>query len=43
MLLYKLNFLGMMLLQEVGFDLRSMWSQMGVIAKLVGVVYWCDD
>jgi len=39
MLLFKLNFMGMMLLQEaVGFDLRSMWSQMGVAAKLVVVI-----
>jgi biopolymer transport protein ExbB len=38
MLLYKLNFLGLMLLQEVGFDLRSMWSQMGLMAKGVVVL-----
>jgi biopolymer transport protein ExbB/biopolymer transport protein TolQ len=38
MLLYKLNFLGLMLLQEVGFDLRSMWSQMGLAAKAVVVL-----
>jgi biopolymer transport protein ExbB/biopolymer transport protein TolQ len=38
MLLYKLNFLGMMLLQEVGFDLRSMWAQMGFLAKAVVVI-----
>ncbi len=38
MLLYKLNFFGMMLLQEVGFDLRSMWSQMGLMAKAVVVL-----
>jgi biopolymer transport protein ExbB len=39
MLLFKLNFMGMMLLQEaIGFDLRSMWSQMGLIAKAVVVV-----
>jgi len=38
MLLYKLNFLGLMLLQEVGFDLRSMWSQMGLMAKAVVVL-----
>ena len=38
MLLYKLNFLGLMLLQEVGFDLRSMWSQMGMMAKAVVVL-----
>ena len=35
MLFYKLNFLGMMLLQEVGFDVRSMWNQMGSLAKAV--------
>ena len=38
LLLYKLNFLGMMLLQEVGFDLRSMWAQMGLMAKGVVVI-----
>ncbi len=38
MLLYKLNFLGMMLLQEVGFDLRSMWAQMGLMAKAVVIL-----
>jgi biopolymer transport protein ExbB/biopolymer transport protein TolQ len=38
MMLYKLNFLGMMLLQEVGFDLRSMWAQMGFAAKAVVVL-----
>jgi biopolymer transport protein ExbB len=35
---YKLNFLGMLLLQEVGFDLRSMWTQMGFTAKAVVVL-----
>jgi len=36
MVFLNLNFLGMMLLQEtVGFDLRSMWSQMGTPAKIV--------
>lgn len=35
----ELNTLGMWLLQhEVGFDLRSMWAQMGIAAKLVVVV-----
>ena len=34
--MYQLNFLGMLLLQEVGFDLRSMWTQMGLPAR--GVV-----
>jgi biopolymer transport protein ExbB/biopolymer transport protein TolQ len=38
MLLYKLNFLGMMLLQEVGFDYRSMWAQMGLTAKAVVII-----
>jgi biopolymer transport protein ExbB/biopolymer transport protein TolQ len=39
MMLYKLNFLGMMLLQaEVGFDLRSMWNQMGLAAKAVVII-----
>jgi biopolymer transport protein ExbB len=39
MLLFKLNFMGMLLLQEaVGFDLRSMWGQMGVMAKGVVVI-----
>jgi biopolymer transport protein ExbB/biopolymer transport protein TolQ len=38
MLLFKLNFLGMLLLQEVGFDLRSMWAQMGFTAKAVVVL-----
>ncbi len=39
MLLFKLNFMAMLLLQEaVGFDLRSMWAQMGYAAKAVVVV-----
>ena len=39
MLLFKLNFTAMLLLQEaIGFDLRSMWSQMGYMAKAVVVV-----
>ena len=35
MLLAKLNFFAMMLLQgnEVNFDLRSMWANMGYAAK----------
>jgi biopolymer transport protein ExbB/biopolymer transport protein TolQ len=37
-MLYQLNFLGMMLLQEVGFDLRSMWEQMGILAKAVVII-----
>lgn len=36
MLSFKLNLLGMMLLQETSFDLRSMWENMGPLAK--GVV-----
>src|SRR2546430_4861036 len=36
--MYQLNFLGMMLLQEVGFDLRSMWSNMGFAARAVVVI-----
>ena len=38
MMLYKLNFLAMMMLQEVGFDLRSMWAQMGFAAKAVVIL-----
>src|ERR1044071_6793778 len=34
----NLNFLGMMLLQEVGFDLRSMWAQMGFAARAVVIL-----
>ena len=37
-MLVQLNFLGMMLLQEVGFDLRSMWTQMGLLAKAVVIL-----
>src|SRR5256886_14040298 len=36
--MYQLNFLGMMLLQEVGFDLRSMWSNMGFAARAVVIL-----
>jgi biopolymer transport protein ExbB/biopolymer transport protein TolQ len=36
MLSLKLNLLGMMLLQEVGFDIATMWANMGSLAK--GVV-----
>ena len=36
--MYQLNFLGMLLLQEVGFDLRSMWTQMGWAARAVVVL-----
>src|SRR3954466_10485822 len=36
--MYQLNFLGMMLLQEVGFDLRSMWTQMGFAARAVVIL-----
>ena len=39
MLLVKLNFFAMMLLQqEVGFDLRTMWSNMGAPARGVVVL-----
>jgi biopolymer transport protein ExbB len=39
MLLVKLNFIAMMLLQqEVGFDLRTMWSNMGTPARGVVVL-----
>src|SRR5438093_11057575 len=40
MLLAKLNFFAMMLLQgsEVSFDLRSMWGNMGLAAKAVVVL-----
>ena len=34
-MIVKLNILGMMLLQEVGFDLVSMWNQMGWLARAV--------
>jgi biopolymer transport protein ExbB len=38
MMFYKLNFLAVLLLQEVGFDLRSMWAQMGLAAKAVVII-----
>ena len=38
MLLFKLNFLAMMLQSEVSFDLRSMWASMGFAAKAVVVL-----
>jgi biopolymer transport protein ExbB/biopolymer transport protein TolQ len=38
MMLYKLNFFAVLLLQEVGFDMRSMWNQMGFAAKAVVVI-----
>ena len=39
MMLYKFNFLAVLLLQEtVGFDLRSMWNQMGYSAKAVVII-----
>jgi len=38
MIVFKLNFLAMMLLQEVGFDLRSMWQQSSFIGKSVIVL-----
>jgi biopolymer transport protein ExbB len=37
-MLYKLNFLAAVLLQEVGFDLRSMWNQMGWEARMVVII-----
>jgi biopolymer transport protein ExbB len=38
MFLFKLNYVGMLLLQaEVGFDLRTMWTNMGYMAR--GVVF----
>jgi hypothetical protein len=52
MLLFKLNFVAMMLLQtEVSFDLRSMWASMGFrcqgrcrrARRYVGVVHRSDD
>jgi len=38
MIVFKLNFLAMVLLQEVGFDLRSMWQQSSFIGKSVIVL-----
>ena len=39
MLLFKLNMLAITLLEgEIGFDLRSMWNQSGVVAKSVIIV-----
>ena len=39
MWMYKLNYMAMLLLQaEVGFDWRSMWNQMGFLAKAVVVI-----
>ena len=39
MMLFKLNFMAMLLLQEaIGFDMRSMWAQMGFMAKAVVVL-----
>jgi len=39
MLLFKLNLLALTLLQaEIGFDMRSMWNQSGVVAKSVIIV-----
>src|SRR5678816_1735319 len=34
-MIVKLNILGLMLLQEVGFDIVSMWTQMGWTARIV--------
>src|SRR5260221_13093946 len=36
--MYQLTFFGMLLLQEVVFDLRSMWTQMGLPAKTVVIL-----
>ena len=38
MLLVKLNMLAIMLQGEVGFDLRSMWAQMGLAARCVVIL-----
>src|SRR5678816_3289571 len=37
-MIVKLNILGLMLLQEVGFDLVSMWKQMGWLARAVVII-----
>ena len=38
-MIVKLNILGLMLLQqEVGFDLLSMWKQMGWLARAVVII-----
>ena len=37
-MIVKLNILGLMLLQEVGFDVVSMWKQMGWMARAVVII-----
>jgi biopolymer transport protein ExbB/biopolymer transport protein TolQ len=37
-MIVKLNILGLMLLQEVGFDVVSMWKQMGWLARAVVII-----
>jgi len=37
-MIVKLNILGLMLLQEVGFDVVSMWKQMGWPARIVVII-----
>src|SRR6187401_1048893 len=37
-MIVKLNILGLMLLQEVGFDIVSMWKQMGWLARAVVII-----
>jgi hypothetical protein len=39
-MLVKVNLLGLLFLQEaVGFDIVSMWSQMGYVAKGVTIAF----
>ena len=37
-MIVKLNILGLMLMQEVGFDLVTMWKQMGWLARAVVII-----
>ena len=37
-MIVQLNILGLMLLQEVGFDIVSMWKQMGWLARAVVII-----
>ena len=37
-MIVQLNILGLMLLQEVGFDVISMWKQMGWLARAVVII-----
>jgi len=37
-MIVQLNILGLLLLQEVGFDLISMWKQMGWLARAVVII-----